>query len=264
MNGASGIELRGQSQPILEGNICQDNKKAGIAYFDNAQGTARGNTCIQNEWHGVVVRGQAKPILENNICKDNKQGGGAYFQELLKQIDAENEDRRRSTSNKSSRLSAIPSSSMQNHLEKLEQAAEDAVRANDFDTAAKHLAQAISHSPGKADLHAALASIYFRQGHISGAREQWLHVLALDPQYKDAHQQLAHCYTQLARFDAASEVLEHALRDPSRRKDPVLYRTLAIAYHKQNRLDEAIWALDQAQSLDFDPKLAALRSVWQK
>jgi parallel beta-helix repeat protein len=78
-NGLHGIEVLGQAQPVLEQNTCDNNKQAGIAYFDNAAGSAKNNTCRGNGYHGIQVNGQAQPVLEQNTCDNNKQDGIAYF-----------------------------------------------------------------------------------------------------------------------------------------------------------------------------------------
>jgi parallel beta-helix repeat protein len=72
-NYAAGILVEGQSQPTLEGNICTDNG-AGIAYFENASGTARQNKCSRNG-EGISVNQHARPTLEGNVCSDNTTFG---------------------------------------------------------------------------------------------------------------------------------------------------------------------------------------------
>jgi parallel beta-helix repeat protein len=78
-NGACGIYVGEQANPILEGNTCNENKWSGIAYLNNASGTARNNTCIANERYGIYVDKQANPMLEGNTCNENKWSGIAYF-----------------------------------------------------------------------------------------------------------------------------------------------------------------------------------------
>ena len=78
-NEGTGIRVSGEAQPTLEGNACQENKEAGIAYFCRAAGTARQNTCASNEKHGIYVDEQARPTLEGNTCRENKEAGIAYF-----------------------------------------------------------------------------------------------------------------------------------------------------------------------------------------
>jgi parallel beta-helix repeat protein len=72
-NGLHGISVDGQSQPLLEQNICQENTYNGIYYTDAAAGVARGNQC-QTNGHGIYVDGQARPVLEGNNCSGNGIG----------------------------------------------------------------------------------------------------------------------------------------------------------------------------------------------
>jgi hypothetical protein len=55
-------------------------REYGIAYFQSAGGTARNNTCRNNEYHGMQLTGQVQPLLEGNTCEENKASGIAYFQ----------------------------------------------------------------------------------------------------------------------------------------------------------------------------------------
>jgi parallel beta-helix repeat protein len=78
-NDLNGIEVSGQARPTLEGNTCRENKRSGIAYFENSAGVARQNICIGNGLHGIGVNDQAQPTLEGNTCRENKDSGIAYF-----------------------------------------------------------------------------------------------------------------------------------------------------------------------------------------
>lgn len=78
-NYAAGILVEGQSRPTLEGNICTDNG-AGIAYFENASGTAYQNKCLRNG-EGISVNQHARPMLERNVCSDNTTFGIHYLGE---------------------------------------------------------------------------------------------------------------------------------------------------------------------------------------
>ena len=69
-NGFHGIAVAGQSQPTLEGNICEDNESAGIAYSDEGGGVAKSNECSWN-WLGIYVEVTANPELLDNDCHDN-------------------------------------------------------------------------------------------------------------------------------------------------------------------------------------------------
>ena len=78
-NQADGIGVAGQSQPVLEGNICQENGGCGIAYYDTAAGAARQNTCTGNERAGIGVGQHAAPSLEANLCQGNAGYGIGYY-----------------------------------------------------------------------------------------------------------------------------------------------------------------------------------------
>jgi parallel beta-helix repeat protein len=78
-NGLHGFHLRGEASLLLENNICRDNEDSGIAYFEQAGGTARSNDCSANAMHGIYVDDQAAPTLEGNTLRDNGETGIAYF-----------------------------------------------------------------------------------------------------------------------------------------------------------------------------------------
>ena len=72
-NGYHGISVRDQARPVLEGNACQDNLEAGLAYFGKSGGVARQNDCSDNRW-GIYISENANPQLENNNCYNNDEG----------------------------------------------------------------------------------------------------------------------------------------------------------------------------------------------
>ena len=78
-NQTDGIGVAGQSQPVLEGNICQENGGCGIAYYETAAGVARQNTCTGNEQAGIGVGQHAAPTLEANLCQGNAGYGIGYY-----------------------------------------------------------------------------------------------------------------------------------------------------------------------------------------
>jgi len=77
-NDNTGILVEDRARARLEGNVCTDNEKVGIGYFDNASGTAHQNRCSGNLL-GIFVAGQAQPTLEGNVCTDNEKVGIGYF-----------------------------------------------------------------------------------------------------------------------------------------------------------------------------------------
>jgi parallel beta-helix repeat protein len=80
-NELSGIELKDQSQPLLEENVFRYNGKSGLIYFDQSGGMARRNESTANGLHGIEVREQTQPTLEDNTCNKNVQDGIAYFEQ---------------------------------------------------------------------------------------------------------------------------------------------------------------------------------------
>jgi len=79
-NECNGIWLGGNSNFRLIGNICKENKWSGIAYFDDAGGSARDNLCEKNGKRGIYVGEQSQPNLEANTCRRNKLSGISYFE----------------------------------------------------------------------------------------------------------------------------------------------------------------------------------------
>jgi len=72
-----GIRVSGQAQPLVEWNLATENTQIGIAYADQASGTAQRNEC-SNGATGIVVSGQAFPTIRWNVCTDNSVAGILY------------------------------------------------------------------------------------------------------------------------------------------------------------------------------------------
>ncbi len=72
-NFTSGIHVRGEANPLLDGNNCRLSN-FGIAFDGDARGTARHNNCTMNEI-GIFVVGKAQPWLEQNRCNGNGRSG---------------------------------------------------------------------------------------------------------------------------------------------------------------------------------------------
>ncbi len=70
-----GIIIGGKSQIILQGNICNNNRRGGIVYSESAGGQANKNTFSYNGGNGIQVLGQARPSLEGNTCQNNRGQG---------------------------------------------------------------------------------------------------------------------------------------------------------------------------------------------
>ena len=74
-NNGFGILVSAQAAPTLEDNVCQANLHSGMAFLGSAGGTARRNTCSDNQAHGIYLGEQAQPLLEANTCQANQQDG---------------------------------------------------------------------------------------------------------------------------------------------------------------------------------------------
>jgi parallel beta-helix repeat protein len=74
-NAFHGIDLYGQSQPTIQGNILSNNQGRGLVYREQTSGIARQNDCSSNHFQGILVWGQAQPALEANTCRDNGHAG---------------------------------------------------------------------------------------------------------------------------------------------------------------------------------------------
>ena len=72
---AGGMLIGAGAKPLVERNICEGNRKHGLAYIASASGTARGNTCSKNAGDGINVDQEAHPVLEGNICDANRLAG---------------------------------------------------------------------------------------------------------------------------------------------------------------------------------------------
>jgi|GEM_PF-2800844 Flp pilus assembly protein TadD len=154
----------------------------------------------------------------------------------------------------------LPSPSVDTLLEQ----AHVSLGAQDVEQTIAFLVLATAQNPVDAVLLAELGHLYMRQAHLDAARQIWERIIQVAPQHRDAYLQLARCLNQLNRQDETIVLLERALQDPSNRQDRELYGSLASAYHRVGRVPEAVWALDRAQTLHPDPRLAALRQLWAR
>ncbi len=146
----------------------------------------------------------------------------------------------------------------------LVQAARDAHSQGEPDKAVELLIQAVRISPDDPEAHVLLATVYEVRGEVEEACKEWQRVTAVQPKHPEAPLRLARCLNQLGRFSQAIELLEETMRGDGRAENPDLLRALATSYYKVDRFDEALWALDRAQELAFDAKLAALRLAWER
>lgn len=74
-----GMFIGGYAQPMLEGNVCQENTGSGVAFLHESGGIARNNDFSYNKYNGIEVYGQAQPLLEENFCRNNEGSGILYL-----------------------------------------------------------------------------------------------------------------------------------------------------------------------------------------
>lgn len=70
-----GLVLSGQTQPLLEENLCLRNGANGIGYAGESGGVARSNRCTDNGHAGILVSDGTSPVLVNNSCSGNGKYG---------------------------------------------------------------------------------------------------------------------------------------------------------------------------------------------
>ena len=78
-NGLHGLEVLGQSSPLLEGNVASENGQNGIHLADSVWSEVIGNECVNNGYHGIAVGDEAQPALRDNVCSDNAETGIHYY-----------------------------------------------------------------------------------------------------------------------------------------------------------------------------------------
>jgi parallel beta-helix repeat protein len=67
---ATGVEIRGKSQPVLRANTIQDCRDAGIRISGDATPRLLSNAIVHNG-RGVVVEERSHPLLQGNTFRDN-------------------------------------------------------------------------------------------------------------------------------------------------------------------------------------------------
>jgi hypothetical protein len=133
----------------------------------------------------------------------------------------------------------------------------------DLDTAEAFLIQAGQLEPHDLKIHQLLADFYERHNNLACATTHWEFLHRSDVENIEVILHLAKCYLQTSHTNNVIELLEETLKRPEAKKVVEIYKTLAMAYKRNNSNDEAIWALQQALSIKVDKKLAQLLKVWQ-
>ncbi len=71
----AGIGCR-KADPVVTDNVCTGNVRAGIGCREGAKPVLRGNTCVQNRRAGIGIRMEGTaPVVEGNTCDENEMAG---------------------------------------------------------------------------------------------------------------------------------------------------------------------------------------------
>jgi hypothetical protein len=155
-------------------------------------------------------------------------------------------------------ISDKPSRTIDTFLERVEKAE----LAREFDRAQQILEDALMLYPQDIRLRSAAAMFFERIGDFPNAASEWEIIHSIDHTYPQVLTHLAKAYTQTNRSDQTISLLEKELELGQQTAE--IYRNLAMAYHKSGRVSEAVWAMEKAQEISFDPKLKALINMWRK
>lgn len=74
-NRAGGIIVSGSAQPEIRSNIIRDNGDTGLVYYETAAGKAIKNEITANAHTGIAVRDQAAPLIVENTVAQNLEFG---------------------------------------------------------------------------------------------------------------------------------------------------------------------------------------------
>lgn len=73
-NMGGGIGVAGGAEPIIRGNTCKENLRAGIG-CRKANPIITDNVCFQNVRAGIGCREGSKPVMRGNKCYQNRRAG---------------------------------------------------------------------------------------------------------------------------------------------------------------------------------------------
>ncbi|MEH2324166.1 MAG: DUF1565 domain-containing protein [Nostoc sp.] len=106
-----GIFTTGEANPVILGNVFNENAANGIAIAKNSKGQIIDNTCLKTGFgiaisdtasptlrdnrisenrSGIVISGSARPILRNNVCENNTDDGITVIGTALPDIGSTN------------------------------------------------------------------------------------------------------------------------------------------------------------------------------
>ena len=89
-NMGGGIGVANGAEPVICGNTCKDNLRAGIG-CRNANPIITKNLCFQNTRAGIGCREGAKPVIRGNKCYQNRRAGIGIRMERTSPVVEDNE-----------------------------------------------------------------------------------------------------------------------------------------------------------------------------
>lgn len=149
-------------------------------------------------------------------------------------------------------------------VEQLIVKAENAEQSQEIELAEELLKQAMQQKPMDPNIHRLLAGFYERHNNLADATVHWEFLHRVEAESIETILNLARCYSQTNHYSNVIDLLEKSLRLPKVKQNVEIYRTLAFAYYHNNRIEEAVWALEQALNIREDRKLKLLLKTWQQ
>jgi hypothetical protein len=142
--------------------------------------------------------------------------------------------------------------------------AEKAEQVKEFELAEHLLKQALSMRSADPIIHQVLARFYERHNNLAQAIIHWVFLKESMPDNLEGIVCLAKCFNKTNQFADSITLLETTLRLPMAKKNVEIFQILAFAYKNDDRIGEAIWALEQALEVKEDKKLTLLLRSWKK
>ena len=142
--------------------------------------------------------------------------------------------------------------------------AENAEQRQEIDEAEELLTQAMQQKPMDPKIRRLLADFYERHNNLASATIHWEFLHHVEAEKVEVTLHLAKCYSQTNHYSDAIDLLEKSLRSSQAKQNVEIYQSLAFAYYDNNRLEEAVWALEQALNIKDNRKLKLLLRTWQK
>ena len=124
----------------------------------------------------------------------------------------------------------------------------------DLDQAANFYQQAIQHDPSLAQAYFHLGAIHDKRGDADAALAMYQQAVKVAPKHSPYLNNLAHAYAQRQDDNEAIKTYKRALRLAPDLL--IVYFDLARIYHRQGKLDQALWYLQQGVWKLDQPDLA--------